>query len=120
MTREKEADNGCSMQKCPISAFTFKSCNLSEDECEYYTSPLKRLNYNSGKKWIVHVPDEDDVIATDLCIIVEIHDKSRPYYSIRYITEDGICHIGWSSYKLEIVLEYLDEYFEESEVEKCR
>lgn len=111
MTREEaRADNGCSMQKCPINTFTFESCNLSENECEYYRQK-KRFNYDPNKKWIVHDPD-GDVIATDLCIIVEILDKNRPYYSIRYITEDGICHIGWSSYKLKIVFEFLEQYFD--------
>ena len=118
MTREEVvADNGCSMQKCPINAFTFKSCNLSENECEYYTKQMKRFNYDADKKWIVHIPDEDDVVATDLCIIVEIHDKNRPYYSIRYITEDGMCHVGWSSYMLEYVLDYLSKFFEVKEAD---
>lgn len=73
---------------------------------------MNRFNYNPDKKWIVHVPDEDDVVATNLCIIVEINDKNRPYYSIRYIAEDGVMHIGWGSYKLEIVIEFLEQYFD--------
>ncbi len=44
-------------------------------------------------------------------IIVE--DMSgKPYYSIRYLNkDDGVIHIGYSSYKLNIISEFLKEYF---------
>ena len=74
---------------------------------------MEKINYNPDKKWLVHSP-EKDIYVKDLCIIVEITSESKPYYSIRYINEeDNITYIGWSSYKLEIVLNYLKDYFEE-------
>lgn len=50
--------------------------------------------------------------VTDLSIIMEIID-GKPYYSVQYrnVGEIG-CHIGYSSYNLKTVLEYIDKYFE--------
>lgn len=50
--------------------------------------------------------------VTDLSIIMEMID-SKPYYSVQYrnVGEDGY-NIGYSSYNLKIVLEFIDEYFE--------
>lgn len=42
-------------------------------------------------------------------IIVEDHN-GKPYYSIQYV-ENGERHIGYSSYKLDYVSEWLREYF---------
>lgn len=49
--------------------------------------------------------------------------SGKPYYSIRYLNkDDGVIHIGYSSYKLNIISEFLKEYFMpknyESEVEE--
>lgn len=39
--------------------------------------------------------------------------KEKPYYEIKYIDlSDNETHIGFSSYKLDIVFEYLEKYFE--------
>lgn len=50
--------------------------------------------------------------VTDLSIIMEMID-SKPYYSVQYrnVGEIG-CHIGYSSYNLKTVLDYIDTYFE--------
>lgn len=56
--------------------------------------------------------------VTDLSIIMEMID-SKPYYSVQYrnVGEDGY-NIGYSSYNLKIVLEFIDEYFEIVESDK--
>ena len=50
--------------------------------------------------------------VTDLSIIMEMID-SKPYYSVQYrnVGEDGY-NIGYSSYNLKTVLEFIGEYFE--------
>ena len=50
--------------------------------------------------------------VTDLSIIMEMID-SKPYYSVQYrnVGEIGY-NIGYSSYNLKTVLEFIDEYFE--------
>lgn len=50
--------------------------------------------------------------VTDLSIIMEMID-SKPYYSVQYrnVGEIGR-HIGYSSYNLKTVLEFIGEYFE--------
>lgn len=50
--------------------------------------------------------------VTDLSIIMEMID-SKPYYSVQYrnVGENGY-NIGYSSYNLKIVLDYIDTYFE--------
>lgn len=54
----------------------------------------------------------------DLSIIMEMID-SKPYYSVQYrnVGENGY-NIGYSSYNLKIVLEFIDEYFEIVESDK--
>lgn len=56
--------------------------------------------------------------VTDLSIIVEMID-GKPYYSVQYrnVGENGY-NIGYSSYDLKIVLEFIDEYFEIVENDK--
>lgn len=56
--------------------------------------------------------------VTDLSIIMEMID-SKPYYSVQYrnVGEIG-CHIGYSSYNLKTVLEFIGEYFEIVENDK--
>lgn len=50
--------------------------------------------------------------VNDLSIIMEMID-SKPYYSVQYrnVGEDGY-NIGYSSYNLKTVLEFIGEYFE--------
>lgn len=39
--------------------------------------------------------------------------KEKPYFEIKYFDlSDNQVHIGYSSYKLNIVFEYLEKYFE--------
>lgn len=56
--------------------------------------------------------------VTDLSIIMKMID-GKPYYSLQYrnVGEIG-CHIGYSSYNLKTVLEFIDEYFEIVESDK--
>lgn len=56
--------------------------------------------------------------VTDLSIIMEMID-SKPYYSVQYrnVGENGY-NIGYSSYNLKTVLEFIDEYFEIVESDK--
>lgn len=40
-------------------------------------------------------------------------ERKKPYYEIKYFDlYDNEMHIGFSSYKLDIVFEYLEKYFE--------
>ena len=56
--------------------------------------------------------------VTDLSIIMEMID-GKPYYSVKYRNAGEIgCHIGYSSYNLKTVLEFIDEYFEIVENDK--
>lgn len=56
--------------------------------------------------------------VTDLSIIMEMID-SKPYYSVQYrnVGENGY-NIGYSSYNLKTVLEFIYEYFEIVESDK--
>lgn len=56
--------------------------------------------------------------VTDLSIIMEMID-SKPYYSVQYrnVGENGY-NIGYSSYNLKNVLEFIGEYFEIVESDK--
>lgn len=56
--------------------------------------------------------------VTDLSIIMEMIDN-KPYYSVQYrnVGENGY-NIGYSSYNLKTVLEFIDEYFEIVESDK--
>lgn len=39
--------------------------------------------------------------------------KEKPYYEIKYLDlSDNLTHIGFSSYNLDIVFDYLEDYFE--------
>lgn len=51
--------------------------------------------------------------VTDLSIIMDTIAGKTPYYSIRYknVGEDDY-NIGYSSFNLKTVLEFIDEYFE--------
>lgn len=163
--KEERIDNGCSMEKCPINASTFKTCKLSENECEYYTGndtqegfqddwdsirhwltrckrdgakdyyinkmwdvvqsrtdiiKSDKFSYLPEKRYIIHDHIYDDMPGfdpevKDVCVIVEIDENGRPYYSIRYISNDNLLHIGYSSYKLKTVLMFLKDYFKRKE-----
>ena len=44
---------------------------------------------------------------------IVVHGTKKPYYEIKYFDlYDNEMHIGFSSYKLDIVFEYLEKYFE--------
>lgn len=61
---------------------------------------------------------EKEERVTDLSIIMEMID-SKPYYSVQYrkVGENGY-NIGYSSYNLKNVLEFIGEYFEIVESDK--
>lgn len=54
-----------------------------------------------------------DKIKASSAEIVVHGTKEKPYYEIKYFDlSDNQMHIGYSSYKLNIVFEYLEKYFE--------
>lgn len=54
-----------------------------------------------------------DKIKVSSAEIVVHGTKEKPYYEIKYFDlSDNEMHIGFSSYKLDIVFEYLEKYFE--------
>lgn len=63
---------------------------------------------------VVKYPDPE------LCIYKEC--KGKPYYSIKYI-ENGKTYVGYSTYNLEVLSQYLKEYFilsAEPEIIHCK
>ena len=60
------------------------------------------------------VPEEIfDKIKVSSAEIVVHGTKEKPYYEIKYFDlYDNEMHIGFSSYKLDIVFGYLEKYFE--------
>lgn len=54
INKKEDNTNTCSMEKCPIDAFTFKSCDLSENECEYYTSNDAQEEFQDDWEGIRH------------------------------------------------------------------
>ena len=54
-----------------------------------------------------------DKIKVSSAEIVVHGTKDKPYYEIEYFDlSDNEMHIGFSSYKLDIVFGYLEKYFE--------
>ena len=54
-----------------------------------------------------------DKIKVSSAEIVVHGTKEKPYYEIEYFDlSDNEMHIGYSSYNLDIVFDYLDKYFE--------
>ena len=54
-----------------------------------------------------------DKIKVSNAEIVAHGTKERPYYEIKYFDlSDNEMHIGFGSYKLDIVFGYLEKYFE--------
>lgn len=57
-----------------------------------------------------------DKIKASSAEIVVHRTKDKPYYEIKYFDlSDNEMHIGFSSYKLNIVFEFLDKYFDITE-----
>lgn len=60
------------------------------------------------------VPEEifDKIKVSSVEIVVH-GTKEKPYFEIKYFDlSDNIMHIGFSSYKLDIVFGYLEKYFD--------
>ena len=54
-----------------------------------------------------------DKVRVSRAEIVVHGTKEKPYYEIEYFDlSDKEMHIGYSSYKLDIVFEYLEKYFD--------
>ena len=54
-----------------------------------------------------------DKIKVSSADIVVNGTKEKPYFEIKYFDlYDNEMHIGFSSYKLDIVFEYLEKYFD--------
>lgn len=58
--------------------------------------------------------------VTDLSIVMEMID-GKPYYSVQYrnVGENGY-NIGYSSYDLKTVLEFINEYFDDKQTNADR
>lgn len=56
--------------------------------------------------------DVDIKIKVTSAEIVVHGTAEKPYYEIKYYTLDGECHIGYSSYELKYVFEWLEECFD--------
>lgn len=63
---------------------------------------------------IAHMPGgEMGKIKVSSAEIVVHGTKEKPYYEIKYFDLfDNLTHIGFSSYNLDIVFHYLENYFE--------
>ena len=48
-------------------------------------------------------------LPADLCIYPEY--KGKPYYSILYRGEDGRNHVGFGTYKIEMLSQWIKQYF---------
>lgn len=58
-------------------------------------------------------PENIDKIKVSSAEIVVHGTKEKPYYEIEYFDlSDNEMYIGYSSYKLGIVFEYLEKYFD--------
>lgn len=56
---------------------------------------------------------KDEKIKVTSAEIVVHGTVNKPYYEIKYYKlNDGECHIGYSSYKLSNVFEWLEECFD--------
>lgn len=66
---------------------------------------------------IAHIPGgEMDKIKVSSAEIVVHGTKEKPYYEIKYLDLfDNLTHIGFGSYNLDIVFDYLENYFEVAE-----
>lgn len=59
------------------------------------------------------LPKNINKIKASSAEIVVHGTKEKPYYEIKYFDlSDNETHIGFSSYKLDIVFEYLEKYFD--------
>lgn len=60
------------------------------------------------------LPKENiDKIKVSSAEIVVHGTKEKPYYEIKYFDlSDNEMHIGYSSYNLDFVFDYLEKYFE--------
>lgn len=72
------------------------------------------------KKNNIFPTEEKKKITTTFAEIVVHGTKDRPYYEIMYYDAEGdVMCIGYSSYYLDIVFKYLENYFdivEESQI----
>jgi hypothetical protein len=49
--------------------------------------------------------------VSELTIVTE-KGRESTFYAIKYLGEDGEFHIGYGSYDLDIVLQYIKDYFD--------
>ena len=59
-----------------------------------------------------NINNENKKIKVTSAEIVVQGTVERPYYEIKYYDLDGKCHIGYSSYNLNYVFEWLEECFD--------
>lgn len=56
--------------------------------------------------------NEIEKIKVTSAEIVVHGNVDKPYYEIKYYLLDGECHIGYSSYDLKLVFNWLNECFD--------
>ena len=59
-----------------------------------------------------NINNENKKIKVISAEIVVHGTVERPYYEIKYYDLDGKCHIGYSSYNLNYMFEWLEECFD--------
>ena len=63
--------------------------------------------------WKAVIEENVDKVRVSSAEIVVHGTKENPYYEIEYFDlSDNEIHIGFSSYKLDVVFEYLEKYFD--------
>lgn len=63
--------------------------------------------------WKAVIEENVDKVRVSSAEIVVHGTKENPYYEIEYFDlSDNEIHIGFGSYKLDIVFEYLEKYFD--------
>ena len=73
-----------------------------QEECKLDGTTAVAKSKRTFVELLVHYPHPD------VCTYPEY--KGKPYYSIKYI-EDGECFVGFGTYKLEVLSQYLRDYF---------
>ena len=84
-----------------------------EQMLEHYFNLVEVLVMNDDLISLESNAKNIDKVRVSRAEIVVHGTKEKPYYEIEYFDlSDNEMHIGYSSYKLDIVFEYLEKYFD--------
>lgn len=84
-----------------------------EQMLEHYFNLVEVLVMNDDLVSLESNAKNIDKVRVSRAEIVVHGTKEKPYYEIEYFDlSDNEMHIGYSSYKLDIVFEYLEKYFD--------